>query len=295
MEFLGIDAGGTKISACLYSEKFELKAKVLVPTPKNGNSLLAAIEKAAKLCGGKPSAIGISIAGPVDPKTGVVALAPNISGTKNLQLKKILQKTLGLLVAVDNDAKCFAIAEQALGAGKGLENAVFLAIGTGIGGAIVSNGMLCRGQNNSAGEFGHIRVQEKGIKCGCGGRGCLEQYASGTAIERMAKSVGKDWSAKEVFERAASGNPAAKRIVSCAGASLGIGIASIANALNPSAIIIGGSVSKSLGALMLFVKKELKTALPTARVVKILASKLENAQSIGAALNAKKLLAGKSK
>jgi glucokinase len=185
--------------------------------------------------------------------------SPNLPGWKGIPLKKILQKAFGLPVFLANDANAAAMAEIAFGAGKRSKDFIYITVSTGVGGGIVVNGTLYEGASFAAGEIGHISIVPDGKKCGCGKHGCLEAYASGTAIanfvrERMTRSNTtireflsgtKKFNARQVGMAAHEGDKLSIQSYKTAGYYLGIGIASLLNILNPDTVVIGGGVLHS--------------------------------------------------
>ena len=165
-------------------------------------------------------------------------------------LGAILSGRLGVPVFVDNDVNALALAEWTWGAGRGAHSLVMLALGTGVGGGIILDGRLHRGQSGFGGELGHVPIDFDGPPCICGGRGCLKAYVSGTDIAlRGGERLGRPVGAAEVFRLAADGDPAADAIVEEVCAALGAGLAIIVNGLNPARVLLAGSVAKSLRPL----------------------------------------------
>jgi glucokinase len=190
---VGIDIGGTNIVAGTVAEDgSELLGLVSEPTfPEQGaDAVLARIVKLTKASMAAArdkeiAGIGIGSPGPLDTKTGVVLLTPNLGWT-NFPLRDRLTKALGLPAALDNDANCAIFGEWWRGAARGADHVVGLTIGTGIGGGIVLGGQVYRGASDIAGEIGHMTIDSTGRLCKCGNYGCLEAYASGPAIAARA-------------------------------------------------------------------------------------------------------------
>ena len=187
---------------------------------------------------------------------------------------------------INNDVKCFALAENKFGRSKKYKNAIYLTIGTGIGGAIEVDGKLYNGENNIAGEFGHLMMVYNGEKCGCGNRGCWERYASGNAIEKLYfKLYNEKKKAKEIALDSARGNGRDKKVIKIAASYLAAGFVSIINTIDPEVIVVGGSVVKQKEILDLAVKEVRKKVLIPAKKTKIVRSNLEDkAMLVGAAL-----------
>lgn len=212
-----------------------------------------------QLAGAAVAAIGVP--GPVRAADGVVVRAPNLPGWDGVPVKARLEELTGLTVLVGNDANLAALGEYRYGAGQGVRNLVYLTVSTGIGGGIIADGRLLLGAHGFAAELGHIPVEPGGPLCGCGGRGCLEAMASGTAVERMAVEVARRkpgsalWQAAEgdprrldaraVEEVARRGDPDARRIFEVVGRYLGLGLVAVVHALDPERIVIGGGVANA--------------------------------------------------
>lgn len=304
---LGVDIGGTKISMVLGNEHGKILAQKIIPTLTGGKTsesvraMTQALGQMKKEFKGRLSGVGIGIPGPVDSASGIVPRSPNLSGWQGLQLRKILQKNLGLPVRMGNDANAAALGEKIFGQGRGLKNFIYVTVSTGIGGGIVSEGKLLEGVSYVAGEVGHMKLVPQGELCKCGGRGCFEAYASGTAIARMAgeeyrkrgKSAalrklagGEPLAAWHVGLAARGGDKIALEVYKKAGAYLGTGLANLLNILNPEMIILGGGVWNS--APPEFWKTMLRTcsrdAWPQAmKAVKIVRSNLKgHAGDLGA-------------
>jgi len=264
------------------------------------NSLFA--NKGRKNAYKKIIGVGIGIAGQIDFKRGIVLSSPNMPGWKNIPLKNILEKKLGLSVLIDNDAHCFVLGETYFGAAKKYRHIVGLTVGTGIGGGIIIDGKLYRGKNNLAGEFGHTMVVgeglkrgafsqkveglKRGLKCSCGIRGHLESYASGEAMESLyKKTTGKKINVLEIEKRAIKGEKSALKIIELTAEMLGEGLSDIINSLNPEIIVIGGGLSKVDLLWKLMIQKMKKRVFHSSLTkTKIVRSRLlEKANLLGAA------------
>lgn len=253
---LGVDIGGTKTSLTLGDPHGKILAKKILPT-LTGRRALEGIKQIseglarlkADFAGArKIQGVGVGIPGPINPQTGIVQRSPNLKGWEGIRLKATLQKKLKLPVYITNDANAAAIGEMLFGQGRRCQNFVYLTVSTGIGGGIVLGGRLLMGDSWGAGEAGHTIVQAGGERCGCGRRGCLEAYASGTAIAKFfRKNFGGSGklSAESVARKARQNHPIAREAYRRAGFYLGIGLANLINLLNPGKIILGGSVTKS--------------------------------------------------
>ena len=231
--------------------------------------------------------------------------APNIKDWDGVNIAKALHKICGIACVVENDANSAAWAERVYGAGKGLENVIMVTVGTGLGGAAIVNGRPLRGANGTGAEFGHMRVVPDGELCGCGIRGCYEQYASGTALVRQAKAeISKNpESAKDLLARgdgtisgllgshitdaARAGDRIAIDLLANSGDWLGAGIATLAMLFDPSIVVIGGGVIDAGELLLEPARKAMMREMPFVGkhpVPEIVAAKLGNeAGLVGAA------------
>ena len=207
--------------------------------------------------------LGVSVASPLDPETGTLYNPPNLPGWDMFSPRPALEDALKLQVFISNDATLAALGEHRFGAGRGYRNLIFMTVSTGIGGGVLIDGWPYSGSRGFAGEIGHIIIDPQGPLCGCGSRGCLESLASGTAIARIARErmlAGESSllhqmvngevekvRAETVSEAAKKGDGLAKKIMEEAGASLGLGIASLLNIFDPELVILGGAVAQAPG------------------------------------------------
>jgi len=263
---IGVDLGGTKIHTALAAGDGNILAETRVPTETvKGPShvigrIIATIEQIREQAGVSPGfieAVAVGAPGPLDVANGVIHFAPNLRW-RDVPLKKLLQERVQTKVMIDNDANLAALGEHVYGAGRGVENMVYITVSTGVGGGLILGGRLYHGSTDGAGEIGHITVLPDGPLCGCGARGCLEAVSSGTAIARearrlvehgkgqniLAQAGGKpdEISAATVADAAAGGDPEAASIISLAARFLGISVANLINLLNPDMIVLGGGV-----------------------------------------------------
>jgi len=217
--------------------------------------------------------IGIGVPGIIDMRTGMIRESPNLPGWADSPVRSEIEKRLGTRVILDNDANVAAFGEKWLGAARNFDDVAMLTLGTGVGGGIVLDGRIWHGMVGMAGEFGHITVEPEGQLCGCGNRGCLEQYASATAVVRMAHeaiangeavelaaaaSNNPEFSAKAVYNLAIQGDESARRIFRHVGRSLGIVLAALVNSLNLPIYVIGGGVSSAWDAFSPSIFEELR-------------------------------------
>lgn len=294
---IGIDLGGTNLKIALLDLNYKIRHKQVFDTGRfiKKDSLIAAIVasvnkiiQSRKLNKINILGIGLGLPGPIDARKGLVHFFPNIPGWKEVSLKDILERKLGLPVYLDNDANLMALAEYRLGAARGARNAVCLTLGTGVGGGIIIDATLYRGSTFAAGEIGHIPINETGPRCNCGGSACLEAYIGNKRIMQEAKRVfGRDISLKELSAMAGKKNKKAIAIWSEVGRRLGIALCGAVNFLNPDIIVIGGGVAGAGSILFDKVKRTLSgRAMPVqAKHVKVVKAHLgNNAGIIGAAV-----------
>ena len=266
---VGIDVGGTKIAGGVVDEAGRILATARRESPATDSD---AIERAiedlvAELRDGHDvKAVGVGAAGFVDSGRSTVMFAPNLAW-RDEPLRADLEKRIDLPIVIENDANAAAWGEFTFGAGEDVEDSLLVTVGTGVGGGIVLNGQLHRGAFGVAAEIGHMRVVPGGRICGCGNKGCWEQYASGTALVRDTKEQAREGSliARSLVDRAGGvenisgpliteaardGDSFAREQLAVIGRWLGEGIASLAAILDPAVVVIGGGVSEA-GDLLL--------------------------------------------
>ena len=311
--FIGVDLGGTNIKFGIVSEKGEILHKGMLSAQANlgRNAILGNINKAieqslafAKEKKIRIKGIGVGSPGTVNLESGKIeGSSPNLPQMVNVNLKKWLSSYFKFPIFVDNDANLMALAESKFGAAKRYENALCLTIGTGIGGGIILEGKLFHGSSFAGAEFGHMTICYNGLKCRCGGIGCLEMYASAPGMVKDAikflrrdrksiihKLIERDLdrlTTEIIFEAERKGDALASDIINQSCAYLGAGIASAVNLLNPQVVVIGGGVSEGGNNFIKRIEKEVKRrAFPTAtKHLKIVKAKLgNNAGFIGAAM-----------
>lgn len=255
---ISIDIGGTNIRAALIDRDGHVETRLKKPT---GNNLLPVIHnlldslyssQSKHICG-----IGVAVAGIIDRDNGIVMKSPNIPELTTVNLKADMKKRYKTCVVVENDANAAAYGENISGAGKNYKNFVVFTLGTGIGGGVVINNKLLP----IAAEIGHMSININGQPCACGNAGCLESYASGTAIissaisqiEKGAESILKNFyngnfyklNAEDVYNAAMDGDSLSRMILKDAGKSLGTAIANIINIFSPEAVVLTGGVAKA--------------------------------------------------
>ena len=321
--YIGIDLGGTNLRATIadtVTGKIYHQRKCPTLAAEGQESVIGRIVQLIRelidVSGVECDVKGIGIGVPGTPSldTGVIQILPNLPGQwLNVPLQAIIEDQVQLPVALLNDVRAITLGEWMFGAGRGAETLVCLAIGTGIGGGVVVNGQFHLGIDGTAGEFGHQVVEVDGLPCSCGGKGCLELYASGPAIAamgvkevmhghttRIGEMVNYDLNRIDVgviVQAAQEGDIIAQQILQRAGMYLGIIVGNVVGTISPQKVIIGGGVSRAGDFLL---KPVMQTVLERIRLVPIhkvqfmLAELGINGGLIGAALWAKRRCEGRS-
>ncbi len=308
---VALDLGGTNTKVALVKGEKIIKS-VNIPTRDYRrkevllNAIIASINKLlrdTRLQKQQILGIGIGTAGLVDSRKGIIYNLVNISGWRNVRIKKIFQQRLNISTFVDNDVNVMALAELKFGAGRGLKNILCITVGTGVGGGVIIDGKLYRGSSLCAGEVGHTPISIKGLRCNCGGIGCVETFTGNSYVVNRVKNTLKSKKKKSLILKLANGklsNITPELLTKAAtlgdklaidtwketGQFLGIGLVGVVNLLNPEAIVIGGGMAGAGKFLFNPVRKTIhKRAMDLpAKSVKILKAKLGNkAGLIGAA------------
>lgn len=269
---IAIDIGGTKIAGAVISEDGQiLRAKTCSsPAAQGANAVMdCAVRTISELITPEVVGIGVSSGGQINPATGEVIHATDmIPGWKGTQISRVLRERFALPVKAVNDGTAATLGEWRFGAAKGVSDFVCMTIGTGIGGGIVAGSRLLEGALGVAGSVGHMVISVGGRACGCGNRGCLEAYSSGTAIIRRILELADERGVRsDLIDSLKSGDARslvhhagedalAREAVREAGEYLGWGIVTLLNLLNPAMIVIGGGVS-ALGDLLLDPAREI--------------------------------------
>ncbi|MBE0551911.1 MAG: ROK family protein [Ignavibacterium sp.] len=301
---IGVDLGGTNIKIGIVSDKGKLVKSISIKTEADcgPKSVIANIIKGIetiliknKL---KIQGIGIGCPGVVSTKKGIVENAPNLPGWKNVKLGPIVKEKFGHKVHLENDANAAAIGELMFGAGKKFDSFVMVTLGTGVGGGIVFNKKIFRGEFGAAGEIGHISIDVNGPKCNCGSTGCIEAYAGNSYLKGQIRSELKDFPDSKVWQliendltkvspriiQAASEkkDAYAKFVVERMGKQLGAALASLSNLLDISTFIIGGGVAGFGKPLLDSARKTIseRVLLPLRQRVLVIPAKLQNEAGI---------------
>ncbi|HYR86606.1 MAG TPA: ROK family protein [Terriglobia bacterium] len=297
MDYIGLDIGGTSIKAGLVDQSGHILESQRAPTIihdlngflSNLTELIRDFQKSVKI-----AAVGMGVPGLRNCKTHVIETSPNIPCLLNVNLEDLVADQVHLPVISENDANAGAYAEFVCGAGAGTRQMVYLTLGTGLGSGLILNGRLFTGASGYAGEFGHTVINSSGRLCGCGNRGCLETFVSGTGIVRTAAEKGMPGSltAEIVYEAATRGDATALEVFRETGIYLGIACANLINLLNLEVIVVGGGVMAA-GEMLLEPARTAaaRHAFPSSfRDCQIVQSKLwPDAGVIGAAMLARDL------
>jgi glucokinase len=279
MHAIGVDVGGTKIAAGVISPEGEILSEVRYPRANVRETLLSTIADAIAEIKGAYEVGGVCLAVPgfILARENKVLSAANLEAIERIPLKEELGGRTELQVTVENDANAAAWGEFRFSAGEDVEDLILITLGTGVGGGVVSHGVLLRGARGTGGELGHITVHPAGPRCGCGNRGCLEALASGTAIARRAQKAAIEQPdsllgrlaeeraplGEDVLELARRGDKAAVRVLREAGTWLGVGLATFVNIFDPEVIAIGGGASAAGDLVLEPARRELRLQSPS--------------------------------
>ncbi len=270
---IGIDLGGTSIRIGLYDGQMQLLGSYSMATrvaagPESAVDEMAAAVRSlrAEASAAVPdlsiAGVGIGSPGPINLRTGVLGLLPNLPGWENFPLRDALAAATGLPVVLESDANAAAIAEWKLGAGEatGLDTMAMITLGTGVGSGLILNGKVWHGMFGMGGELGHSMVEPEGYLCGCGSRGCLEVYGSANGVLRLAEAAAQAPEASPALRRLVSappftpldvallaegGDASARSVFERMGRYLGVGLANLISTLDPPMIVIGGGVASA--------------------------------------------------
>jgi len=259
---LACDLGGTNLRMAVVDAEGKILHFLKVDTPRTESvaEIVQVIVVAAKHCRtavqhfGEVKAFAAAVPATLNAAEGIILKAPNISALDEFRFSSAVSNESNLPVILENDAIAAAIGEQSFGAAKGFENAVIVTLGTGVGGGIIINGNILRGIDGTAGEIGHICVEQFGAPCGCGSRGCVEQYSSATTIVRLARELVNQYpnlvlknklrmTSFDVYQAGIEGDELALEVFRRMGFYLGSALADLVNILNPEVIVIGGGAS----------------------------------------------------
>jgi len=298
-----VDLGGTYLRIALIDGSGNFHQQSKQPTPKSDSphcvvdALVAAAGKWSNQGGRRIVAASIMVPGTVDTKNATVVQAPNLPSLSNFSLKAVLEDRLGWPVLLENDANAAAVGEMWLGAARGCRDVVSVTLGTGVGGGVILDGELWRGAHGSAGEIGHTTVDPfSGLQCKCGNVGCLELFASATAIVRMTRESllrfpdsvlhRGELTAEVIYDAGRAGDELALSVFKKFGTYLGIGLANLINIVDPEIIVIAGGAVNGWSLFASYMQQEVneRAVGATAQQVRIAAAECgDNAGLLGAA------------
>jgi len=306
-----VDLGGTHLRAALVDDTGRILKQLKQETPRgdSANCIINALANAAKQWSDEKqrvAAASIMVPGAVDSDKAVVLQAPNLPSLINVDLKAALEQRLGWPVFLENDANAAAVGEMWLGAARGCRDVMSVTLGTGVGGGLILDGKLWRGSHGAAGEIGHATVDPfSGLKCKCGNTGCLELFASATAIVRMTREnlslfpdsrlKSEDLTAERVYDAGLEGDELALAVFKRFGMYLGIGLANVINLIDPEIIVITGGAANgwNLFSSEMYRQVEERVFRTTAQQVRIARAECgDNAGLLGAARLAQTALTG---
>jgi len=265
---LGIDLGGTKVLTGVINSRGKVVScdRDITPVAKGQDAVVRTIcESADRSVNGAGASVtdlvaaGIGIPGPSNPRTGILFTSPHLPGWCDVPIRSIMEEALGIKAFLINDANAAAVGELHFGAARGARNMIYITVSTGIGSGVIIDGEIYTGSNGTAGELGHMTIDDNGPRCNCGNNGCWESVASGTALAREARKrinegartsildyVGgevEQVTAKVIHQAAQDDDSLAKELIQHSAYYLGVGLANLLNIFNPEVIVIGGGLS----------------------------------------------------
>ncbi|MDY7018992.1 MAG: ROK family protein [Chloroflexota bacterium] len=272
---LGIDLGGTKILTAVVNSQGQMLSRdhSITPATKGPDAVIRAIMESTERALGQAgivaselSVVGVGAPGLSNPETGILFTSPHLPGWRDVPLRDIIEKGLGVKTLLINDANAAALGEFYFGAGRGSRQFIYITLSTGIGSGIVIDGKIYTGSTGTAGEVGHMTIDDNGPLCNCGNRGCWEALASGTALAKEAKHRIKEGvstsildytdgdiekvTAQVIHSAAQQGDNLSKELIARTGYYVGVGLANLVNIFNPELIVIGGGLSNIGGMLL---------------------------------------------
>jgi glucokinase len=256
---LAADLGGTNLRMAVVKPDGRILHRERCPTPRDGDAgvivsaIVELVDRCKRAAGPETFIAGLAAPLIMNLSVGKVGISPNLSMLDGFPLQSEVEKAIGVTTILENDATAAAIGESWLGASRGAQNSICITLGTGVGGGLILNGGPYRGADGTAGEIGHMVVEPEGHSCGCGSRGCLEQYASATAVVRMTKEMAADmdsifsgaasFTAEEVYAASTNGDPVAINVYRRMGYYLGIALTGLVNVLDPDVIVLAGGLA----------------------------------------------------
>ncbi len=274
---LACDLGGTNLRMAAVDPNGAILHRTKRDTPKSdrADEVVRTIVESARECSSAVSAsaevvaLAAAVPATVNVGKGVLMKAPNLPSLDGFRFVAAVQSELGLRTIIENDATSAALGEAWLGASKGFDNSIMVTLGTGVGGGIIINGQPLRGPDGTAGEIGHICVEPFGAPCGCGARGCVEQYSSATAVVRLTRELESQYANSElqnrprltsldVYHAGKNGDELALEVFRQMGFYLGIALADLVNVLNPEIIVIGGGAAAGWDLFIEYVRDQIR-------------------------------------
>ncbi|MEU9031815.1 ROK family transcriptional regulator [Streptomyces sp. NPDC048383] len=257
---IGVDFGHTHLRVAVGNLAHQVLAEESEPLDVDA-SWVEGFDRAEALVGrliegvgvgrDKVIGVGLGVPGPIDVESGTLGSTAILPGWAGINPRQELSQRLGVPVYVDNDANLGALGESVWGSGRGVKDLAYIKVASGVGAGLVINGQIYRGPGGTAGEIGHITLDESGPVCRCGNRGCLETFAAARyVLPLLESSHGPDLTMERVVELARAGDPGCRRVVTDVGRHIGSGVASLCNLLNPSRVVLGGSLAEA-GELVL--------------------------------------------
>jgi glucokinase len=289
MYSIAVDLGGTNLRIAAVNDEGKILDKLTTGTEvkKGRDFVIREMTDAIQSLSTKHRdsgdfvGIGIGVPGFIDMATGTIVHSPNLPGWEDFPVRDEIERQLSTQVILENDANAAAMGEKWLGAGRNLDDMAMYTLGTGVGGGIILGGRIFHGMTGMAAELGHYCIEPEGHPCGCGSRGCLEQYASATAIVRMAREAydsgnapdladaargDVEFTSRGIYQLAVQGHPSAKKVYERVGRALGIAVAGMVNALNLPMYVIGGGAASAWEAFAPAMFEEMRFRSFTYRV-----------------------------
>lgn len=303
---IGADLGGTHLRAATVDGRGRIceRTKQRTPRDERADEIVRALvavarqfEQRSREYGQKIRSLSVAVPGTVQTESGVVMKAPNLPSLNGFRLGTALASELEYPVVVENDVNAAAVGEAWRGAAREFGTSICVMLGTGVGGGVILNNRLWRGIDGTAAEIGHITVEPYGAPCGCGNRGCLEVYASATAIVRITRELiprypqsplhaSEGLTAEEIYKRGLAGDELALEVFRRVGFYLGIGLGGLINVLNPEVIVIGGGAAGGWDLFIEHLRREVAArafAVPAERAQIVQAECGDDAGILGAA------------
>ncbi|MFG2621962.1 ROK family protein [Streptomyces sp. NPDC048507] len=257
---IGVDFGHTHLRVAVGNLAHQVLAEESEPLDVDASwvdgfdraeALVGRLVKGVGVSRDKVIGVGLGVPGPIDVESGTLGSTAILPGWAGINPRQELSQRLGVPVYVDNDANLGALGELVWGSGRGVKDLAYIKVASGVGAGLVINGQIYRGPGGTAGEIGHITLDESGPVCRCGNRGCLETFAAARYVLPLLQgSHGPELTMERVVELARGGDPGCRRVISDVGRHIGSGVASLCNLLNPSRVVLGGSLAEA-GELVL--------------------------------------------